>query len=41
MNLCELIKILYFVDLRDDRETLSALAEQGQSPIKRGNFFMI
>jgi Ras-related C3 botulinum toxin substrate 1 len=26
------------IDLRDDRETLSALAEQGLSPCKRGKF---
>lgn len=28
----------FFLDLRDDRETLSALAEQGLSPCKRGKF---
>lgn len=26
------------IDLRDDRETLSALAEQGLSPLKRGSY---
>lgn len=29
------------IDLRDDRETLSALAEQGLSPCKRGKTDMI
>lgn len=28
------------IDLRDDRETLSALAEQGLSPCKRGDDLM-
>lgn len=31
-----MMKIFILKDLRDDRETLSALAEQGLSPIKRG-----
>lgn len=29
------------IDLRDDRETLSALSEQGLSPCKRGEYFVM
>ena len=35
----EIIKLIFFkgtkIDLREDRETLSALAEQGLAPLKR------